>query len=62
MYLNYEKGLSKLTKDIYLKKYHRLHGDGNIPYEDKNGFSGWKAIQKCYADVKKKITLQMENV
>ena len=57
VFINYEKELSKLTDDIYLKEISPFAWGWEYSYEDKQEFTGWKAIQKCYAHVKKKITL-----
>ena len=54
VFINYEKELSKLTKDIYLKKISPFAWGWEYSYEDKMDFTGWKAIQKCYAHVKKR--------
>ena len=54
VFVNYEKELSKLTKDIYLKKISPFAWGWEYSYEDKMDFTGWKAIQKCYAHVKKR--------
>ena len=57
VFINYEKELSKLTTNIHLKKISPFAWGWEYSYEDKQEFTGWKAIQKCYAHVKKKITL-----
>ena len=54
VFINYDKELSKLTKDIYLKKISPFAWGWEYSYEDKLDFTGWKAIQKCYAHVKKR--------
>ena len=54
VFINYEKELSKLTKDIYLKKISPIAWGWEYSHQDKLDFTGWKAIQKCYAHVKKR--------
>ena len=54
VFINYEKELSKLTDDIYLKEISPFAWGWEYSYEDKQEFTGWKAIQKCYAHVKKR--------
>ena len=54
VFINYEKELSKLTKDINSKDISPLAWGWEYSHEDKVDFSGWKAIQKCYAHVKKR--------
>ena len=54
VFINYEKELSKLTNDIYLKEISPFAWGWEYSYEDKQEFTGWKAIQKCYAHVKKR--------
>ena len=54
VFVNYEKELSKLTNDIYLKQISPFAWGWEYSYEDKQEFTGWKAIQKCYAHVKKR--------
>ena len=54
VFINYEKELSKLTTNIHLKKISPFAWGWEYSHEDQLDSSGWKAIQKCYAHVKKR--------
>jgi hypothetical protein len=55
VFIDYEKELSKLTKDKNLKKISPLAWGWEYSTEDQTGFvDGWKAIKNCYQDVTKK--------
>ena len=55
VFIDYEKELSKLTKDKNLKKISPLAWGWEYSTEDQTGFvDGWQAIRNCYQDVSKK--------
>ena len=54
VFINYEKELSKLTKNIHLKEISPFPWGWDYSTEDQTHFAGWNAITKCYKDVKKK--------
>ena len=55
VFIDYEKELSKLTKDKNLKKISPLAWGWEYSTEDQTGFvDGWQAIKNCYQDVTKK--------
>ena len=55
VFIDYEKELSKLTKNIHLKEISPFPWGWDYSTEDQSHFAdGWKAIRNCYQDVKKK--------
>ena len=55
VFINYEKELSKLTKNIHLKEISPFAWGWDYSTEDQTHFAdGWKAIRNCYQDVRKK--------
>ena len=54
VFIDYEKELSKLTKDVYLKEVAPFAWGWEHSYKDSNDYIGFKAIQNCYKDVKKR--------
>jgi len=55
VFIDYEKELSKLTKDKNLKKISPSAWGWDYSTEDQSDFEdGWKAIKNCYQDVTKK--------
>ena len=61
VFIDYEKELSKLTKNIHLKEISRFAWGWEYSTEDQTHFAdGWKAIRNCYQDVrKKKLSLRI---
>ncbi len=64
VFIDYEKELSKLTKDKNLKEISPSAWGWDYSTEDQSDFEdGWKAIKNCYNDHwKKNSILEMENV
>ena len=60
VFINYKKELSNITNDKNFNKISPFAWGWEYSYKDQTEFSGFKAIQKCYANVKKR-KLQYSN-
>ena len=54
VFIDYEKELSKLTKNTQLKEISPFAWGWGYSTEDQTHFDGWQAIKKCYQHARKK--------